>query len=278
MLNIPNNENLVILVDFIRYFASLRMKKITLILFLLACYFVSNAQFVIEKKQVVDSAFTIPMFNASYAYQWTGSEMADRFTSNSNIGASITVKTKKGWYYGIKGNFIWGGEVKDPTILSNIATSDGSIIDNEGRLTDVYLGQRGSSFFLLGGRMFNVLAPNKNSGLLTYAGFGLLQHKISIKFEDNIASLTDEHKKGYDRFSVGYAANYFAGYLFLSKNRLINFFGGFDYTIGWTKNLRKYNYDTQTEDTERHTNVLYGIRLGWIIRLNKRQAQEYYYH
>jgi hypothetical protein len=106
----------------------------------------------------------------------------------------------------------------------------------------------------------------------------MLQHKISIKFQDNVSALTDEHKKGYDRFSVGYAANGFIGYLFLSKNRMVNFFGGFDYTIGWTKSLRTYNYDTQEIDTKRHTNMLYGIRLGWIIRMNKRQNEEFYYH
>ena len=99
-----------------------------------------------------------------------------------------------------------------------------------------------------------------------------------MKFKDDVVSLTDEHKKGYDRFSLGLAANGFAGYLFLSKNRLLNFFGGFDYTVGWTKSLRKFNFDTNKTDTETHKNVLYGIRLGWIIRLNKRQSQDYYYH
>lgn len=252
------------------------MKQLFFILILLAG-FSAKAQFVIEKTEVPDSSFTIPMFSVSYAYQWVGSDMATRFGSNSNIGGSFTVKTQNNWYYGFKGNFLWGADVKEPNILTNILTEDGSAIDNDGRLTDITLGQRGSSFFLLGGRLINKLAPNLNSGILVYGGFGMLQHKISIKFQDNIASLTDEHKKGYDRFSVGYAANGFIGYLFLSKNRLINFFGGFDYTIGWTKSLRKYNYDTQEVDTDRHTNTLYGVRLGWIIRLNKRQNQDFYY-
>lgn len=253
------------------------MKYIT---FILAFSLINGlcAQFVPENKEQPDSAFTIPMFQASYAYQWPGADMATRFSSNSNVGASITVKTKKGWYYGIKGNFIWGANVTEPGILSNIATQDGSVIDNDGRLTDVYLGQRGSSFFLVGGKLFDFAAANKNSGILAYVGFGMLQHKISIKFQDNIASLTDEHKKGYDRFSIGYANNLFLGYLFLSKNRLANFFGGIDYTIGWTKSLRKYNYDTQEIDDQMHTNTLFGIRVGWIIRLNRRKSSEFYYY
>ena len=236
-----------------------------------------KGQFVVEKKEIQDTAFTIPMFNVSYAYQWTASDMANRFGANSNIGGSIMVKTKKNWVYGLKGNFLWGGKVTDQNVLKNIMDDENLVIDNQGKLTEIHLGQRGSSFFLIGGRMINKIAPNKNSGILVYGGFGMLQHKISIKFQDDVASLTDEHKKGYDRFSLGYAMNGFVGYLFMSKNRLLNFFCGFDYTHGWTKSLRKYNYDTQETDNNTNTNILYGVRVGWIIRLNKRQEQEYYY-
>lgn len=267
------------------------MKQFFIILSLIILFFSSgNAQFVIDKPVAKDTAYTIPMFNISYAYQWTGADMAKRFGRNYNLGGSIMVKTKKNLLYGIKGNFLWGGKVLDNTIFDNIGTRnqlyddngnpDGEeivVIDNEGRPTAIHLGQRGSSFFLFGGKMFNVLAPNKNSGFIVYGGLGMLQHKISIKFQDDIAALSDEHKKGYDRFSLGYAMNGFAGYLFLSKNRLLNFFGGFDYTIGWTKSLRGYNYATQQPDNKTYTDVLYGVRIGWIIRLNKRQSQDFYY-
>ena len=253
------------------------MKKLLFAILFLSS-FIAEAQFVIEKKEIQDSSYTIPLLTASYAYQWVGAEMADRFGSNSNIGASFIVKTKKNWIYGLKGNFIFGGDVTDSKILTNITDANGELIDNNGQLTKIHLGQRGSSFFLIGGKMINILASNKNSGFLFYGGFGMLQHKVSIKFQGDVSALTDDHKKGYDRFSLGYAVNGFAGYLFLSKNRLLNFFGGFDYTIGWTKSLRKYNYDTQELDTKKNTNTLYGVRLGWIIRLNKREAQDYYYH
>ena len=252
--------------------------KNLLFLILFSFSFLSKAQFVAEKKEVRDTSFTIPMITASYAYQWSGGELADRFGSNNNIGGSFIVKTKKNWVYGFKGNFIWGGEVQEKSILDDIKTTTGEAIDNIGRLTEVYLGQRGSSFFLIGGKMINKFAPNKNSGILLYGGFGMLQHKISIKFKDDIVYLTDDYKKGYDRFSLGYAVNGFAGYLFLSKNRLLNFFGGIDYTQGWTKSLRKYNYDTQEKDTKTYKNTLLGIRFGWIIRLNKRQQSSFYYN
>jgi len=251
-------------------------------LFLISLLFLlsglSKAQFVIGKPEIQDTAFSIPMITISYAKQWSGADLADRFSSNNNIGASFIVKTKSKWLYGVKGNFLWGGEVQDQSFLDGIKTDNDYVIDDEGRETTIFLGQRGSSAFVLGGRFFNVLSPNKNSGIIVYGGVGYLQHKISIKFKDDLVALTDEYKKGYDRYSAGYAFNGFVGYLFLSKNRLLNFFGGFDYTYGKTKNLRKYNYDTNKPDTEVHTDVLYGIRLGWIIRLNKRQTDDFYYN
>ncbi|MDB4534116.1 hypothetical protein N9242_04520 [Vicingaceae bacterium] len=253
------------------------MKKL-IILPLIFIAFIGKGQFVHEKPEVKDTAFTIPMITLSYAYQWVGGDLSDRFGPNSNVGGSFMVKSKRNWIWGVKGNFIWGGSVKEDNILDDLLTSSDEIIDNNGQLTAVHFGERGSSFFAFGGRMINKLAPNKNSGFIFYGGLGMLQHKISLKFQDDIVVLSDQHKKGYDRFSLGFAANGFAGYMFLSKNRLLNFFGGIDYTFGWTKSLRKYNYDTRLPDTETQTNSLYGIRVGWIIRLNKRKNQEYYYH
>lgn len=230
-----------------------------------------------RNKHLTDSAFTIPMITASYAHQWSGGDLADRFGHNNNVGGSFAIKTKKHWYFGVKGNFIWGSKVNQRDILNDLITPEGYVIDNEGRLTNIFLEERGSSFFLTGGKLFNVFTNNSNSGILVYGGLGTLHHKIRIAYKDEINILSDEQKKGYDRLSFGFAVNGFVGYMHLSKNRFINFFGGFDITQGWTKSLRKFNYDTQQPDTKTNSDLLYGFRLGWIIRLNKRTNQEYYY-
>ncbi|HLU84242.1 MAG TPA: hypothetical protein VKZ45_02110 [Vicingaceae bacterium] len=255
------------------------MNKHFFIFFIAIAVFANSyGQLYVEKEEVKDSSATIPLFKASFAYQFSGSDMAERFGANYNVGGSFGIKMHNNWYVGFKGNFLWGAEVKQNDILDQITTSDGELIKADGRTTAVFLDQRGSSFFLTAGRMFNVLAPNKNSGFLVYGGAGFLQHKISIKYRGTVNNLTDEHKKGYDRFSFGFALNGFAGYLFLSKNRLVNFYGGIDITQGWTKNLRKFNYDTGMPDNEVRSDLLYGFRVGWIIQLNKRTQDEFYYY
>ncbi|MBI2281995.1 MAG: hypothetical protein HYU68_15070 [Bacteroidetes bacterium] len=252
------------------------MRYFILILFFAVQNF-TYAQIGRKANELKDSTFTIPMITANYGMAWKAGDISNRFGRNNAVGGSFVIKNKKNWYYGVKGNFNWGNDVKESSILDGIKTSEGMVIDNEGRLTFIYLEERGSSFFLTGGKVFNVLANNKNSGILVYGGLGTLHHKIKISFKDNITSLSDEYKKGYDRLSFGYAANVFIGYMHLSKNRFINFFGGFDFIYGQTQSLRKFNYDTQQADTEYSSNILYGFNVGWIIRLNKRTKDEFYY-
>lgn len=235
------------------------------------------AQYRRANNELKDSTFTIPMITANYGMEWKAGEISNRYGRNNTVGGSFAIKNKKNWYYGIRGNFNWGTDVKETSILDGIKTSDGYVIDNEGRLTYIYLEERGSSFFLIGGKLFNKLTNNKNSGILVYVGLGTLHHKIRIAFKDDIKSLSDEYKKGYDRLSFGLAANAFIGYMHLSKNRFLNFYGGFDFIYGQTKSLRKYNYDTQQADTDYLSNVLYGFNVGWIIRLNRRTRDDFYY-
>lgn len=227
--------------------------------------------------ELKDSTFTIPMITANYGMQWKSGEISSRYGRNNTVGGSFAIKNKKNWYYGIKGNFNWGTDVKETSILDEIKTSDGYVIDNEGRLTYIYLEERGTSFFLTGGKLINKFTNNKNSGILIYGGLGTLHHKIRIAFKDEIKSLSDDYKKGYDRLSFGLAANAFVGYIHLSKNRFLNFYGGFEVIYGQTKSLRKYNYDTQQADTDFTSNILYGFNVGWIIRLNRRTRDEFYY-
>ena len=60
------------------------MKHLLSLTLVLSSFF-TKAQFVMEKKEVKDTAFTIPMIKVSYAYQFSSADMADRFGSNSKF-------------------------------------------------------------------------------------------------------------------------------------------------------------------------------------------------
>jgi hypothetical protein len=111
------------------------------------------------------------------------------------------------------------------------------------------------------------------------AGLGYLQHKIKI---DDIGkrtpNLNPDYKKGYDRLTAGIAISQSIGFLYLSNNRLTNFFLVMDFTQGYTQSMRSFNFDTETKDTQKRWDLLFGPRLGVIIPLYKKMPNEFYYN
>jgi len=69
----------------------------------------------------------------------------------------------------------------------------------------------------------------------------------------------------------------FIGYKYLSNNRLANFYLGFEFYEGFTKNLRGVNFNTGLTDTEKRLDVITGFRFGWILPLYKRTKDFYYF-
>jgi hypothetical protein len=82
-------------------------------------------------------------------------------------------------------------------------------------------------------------------------------------------------KKGYDRLTGGLAITGFAGYLYLSENKLANFYAGFEYNQGFTNGLRGYQYDKMSSDNLKRNDIQIGFRAGWILPLYKRLKEFY---
>ena len=228
---------------------------------------------------VKDSAFTFSMFKFSYALQFPQQDLAKRFGYNSSGGLDFTVKTKHGLILGAAGTFIFGNQIKENGILDSVRNSSGWIINQNGIPSTVRLFERGFAVYLSIGKMFHVFAPNPNSGIVVYGGPAYLYHKIKINDIGHQApQLLDAYLKGYDRLSAGFGAHEFIGYYYFGNKRLINFFGGIELTEAFTKSLRGYNYDLMQPDTAMRKDILFGIRVGWILPLYKKLPQQYYYY
>ena len=65
--------------------------------------------------------------------------------------------------------------------------------------------------------------------------------------------------------------------MYLDKKRRINFFVNLEFTQGFTKNRRDYNFDLMGPDNSQKTDLFYGIKVGWIFPAYKKVVQEYYY-
>jgi len=248
------------------------MKKLTLLAFLqLACFF-SFGQW-----QVRDSSLFNPHVTVGYGYSVPGGDLANRFGNNGSLEIGFHIKDKKNWYYGVQFNYLFGNKVLEPNLLSNLLTDRGEILDEQGQIATLFIQERGFNIFFQGGKVIPVFGPNKNSGILITAGVGLLQHKIRLEHQEaKITQLEGEYLKGYDRLTNGLSLNQFIGYYHLSNNRLINFYIGAQATEGFTQSRREWNFDTQTQDTEKRLDMLFGLRAGWILNLYQRAPNDFY--
>lgn len=241
------------------------------ILLVSACHL--NAQ------NLKDSSLLIPFCKFSYAIQFPGGDMAKRFGHNSNAGLDFAVKTRNNWIMGANCGFLFGDQIRENGILDSLKTSTGFIISQNGNPAVVRLFERGYSISAYFGRMFNVFAPNKNSGIMLTAGPCYLRHKIRI---DDVGKQSPQlfypYTKGYDRLTAGFGIQEFIGYVYFGNKRIINFFGGLELTQAFTKSQRSYDYDLMGPDTKQRTDLMYTIRVGWILPLYKRTPQEFYYY
>ena len=234
---------------------------------------------------VKDSSIAFPFLKFSYAAQLPGGDLAKRFGWNSNVGGNFSFKTKSNWLFGANGGFIFGNQVKENGILDSIETSTpngphtGFVINQNGNPEVVRLFERGFTISLHVGKIFNVFAPNKNSGIIFYGGPTYLRHKIRLYDVGNQASqLLGDYKFGYDRLSAGFGLHEFIGYCYFGNSRIVNFFAGFEFTEAITKSLRGYDYDLMQTDNAKRKDFLFAIRVGWILPLYKKVPQKFYYY
>lgn len=226
----------------------------------------------------IESLISIPLLGINVSGQIPLFDMANRFGPNLNTGGTFMFKTKKNWLFGIESNYIFGTEIKED-VLKQLKNEIGNVTNNLGYPADIRVTERGFGVHLLTGKVFKTSEKNPNSGILVTFGIGYLQHKINIyDSEQKIAAVQGELVYGYDRLTAGFSLTQFIGYLFLSKNRLLNFYFGFENYQAFTKSIRKLNYDTGSLDEKQRLDALSGFRFGWVLPLYKKKPNDFYYY
>lgn len=205
-------------------------------------------------------------FQFHYTYLTPAGDLADRFGIIHNAGFGGIYKSQTNWTLSLDASYQFGSEVKEENMLVNLTNSSGVIMNNAGYPASYSVGQRGFNAMAKAGKVIPLSWKNTNSGIILMLGGGIYYHKINIGTQRNdIPTLTEELKKGYDRLSMGPATTQFLGYYFHSSNRYYNFFAGLDCVQAYTQSVRQYNYDTMKPDTDKRLDLTFGLRLGWMI-------------
>lgn len=223
------------------------------------------------------------LIHVNFSYHVPYGDLADRFGNNLGVGGGVYAKVGNNIIFGADGSFFFGTDVKEDTILDQLTTTSGQLIGSQGTLADIVLQERGFNISLKFGKIFPVIGPNRNSGILFILGPGIFQHKIKIEYLENdinnkVPQLEGEYRKGYDRLTNGVSITEFLGYINSSSGKLVNFYIGLEAIQAITQNRRSWNIDSNSADKANRLDLLFGIKGGWFFPTYKKKAQtEFFY-
>lgn len=215
----------------------------------------------------------------SYSLYASAGDFKNRFGGTSAIALDLQNKTQRHWTFGIRFGYHFGKKINETSLLSNLSNANGTVTDQDGYPAEMQFFMRGISIIGTFGRIINVLPSTPNSGIWISGGAGFLQHKIKIEdLNGKTTQVGDRYIAGYDRLTNGMALQQYIGYLHLDKNKLVNFHLGLDIIEGFTKNRRSIQYDTMEAETGRRIDILWGLRMGWILPFYRLNKDEYFTH
>lgn len=217
------------------------------------------------------------LFSLNHSLQVPAGDLSKRFGNSSNISSSLMYKTNKDMFLSFEFGFNFGSNVKENNIFESIDGNNGYLISQNGEIPTIRLFQRGGTADISVGKFLKFNSKKNYCGFLMLFGVGYIYHKIFIEtLTVQLPQLDDELIKGYDRLSGGPMAKQFLGYLHVSKKNNIRFKIGLETIQGFTKSLRRYNYNSQSFDNEKRHDLIFGIKTGFVIPISQRTSEKYY--
>ena len=231
------------------------------------------------QRNLKDSSITTIIFSPHYKFNLTGEDMADRWGFNHLVGLNFGVKLKNNITIDADGGLIFGNKLRDTALYDFLNNSYGNITTLGGTPAQVLYFMRGASAHVNFGYVFSKIGGvNPNSGLWVNVGAGYLMHKIHIESTyDQVPQTEGQYKKGFDKLTMGFSTKQFVGYLYQSNKMFLNFYAGVEFTEGFTKNIRTYNFASGGTEYESRLDMMYSFKAGWLIPMYKRAPKKYYY-
>ena len=232
-----------------------------------------------SRKQTDSSTFNVYL-SAAYAYNFPFLDWAKMFKGHSSISANLGLKTVSNWTFDVNYSYFFKNAVRDPAyVLGNLINSSGLIISSSGVSTSVSAEQRGWSITFNTGKIFPVLPHNKNSGIWLKVSAGYMEYKYKLgNLENDVPQLAKDYVKLYDNKSRAFVCSQFFGFFYMSRFRMLNFYGGVEVSEIWGKSIRGFFMPLNGPDLNTKFGLQVGLKFGWLIPLyEKRKISKVYY-
>ncbi len=252
------------------------MEKKALIFSILFLCFISSA---FGQVNVRDSTARGLLFNFNLAYNVPAGDVGELYGPHMSFAFDMLYKTKSNWLLGGGFDYMFGANVKNTDgLLGGFYTEDGNIIGTNGDYTSVKPLLRGWVIQAKVGKVFPIIGPNPNSGLLVQLGAGYIQHKTQIVHFNSVYQFNEPYERGYDQLHIGFALSEYIAFFHAGNKRTINFQLGFNFIQGFTQNVREYNYFSRSYDLENKLDLYFGIKASWFLPIYDKNAQKYFYN
>jgi hypothetical protein len=215
------------------------------------------------------SAVKIKLFSANLGYgiDLPSGDLSKRFGQSLSFITGVEYLLDGTNSIGIDYVFNFGNKVKED-VFASFRNENGLLLGINGAPAISYYRQRGNYAGLNYSKLFK--ASNKTSGIKLSLGAGIMTHSIKV-FDDSRSLVIAEapYVKGFDRLTRGFALKQELVYQHHSKIKALHFNVGFNIMEGFTKQVRKVNFDNGQLNTASRLDLLFGIRLTWMIPLSK---------
>lgn len=207
-----------------------------------------------------------------------GADMAKRYGASYRIGPALHYKTSRNWLFGVKGDFIFGNDIKGDSLMWNLRESSGSFFNYAGERVGIGLGERGYAVGIQAGKVFPFATGVVEQGVILLTGAGFIQHKIGIVNKNaSVPQLSKGYQKGYDRLTNGIYLEQFAGYNYFGKGGMLNFNIGLNVLAGFTQGRRDWQHDLMRPLDDKRVDLLFGLRAAFYIPLFKKKSDDIYF-
>jgi hypothetical protein len=225
-------------------------------------------------RNVADSALVAPHISVSFGGRSPEGDLAQRFGAGGEVGVSFHVKARSGLYWGTSAHFGFGASVTEPSLLANLLSPAGELIDNEGQVALVTITGRSGRFTGDFGYLFpsHGRHANANSGWLLKVGVGSFHHRIHFENTENtIAQLKQPYLAGYDRLAWGWCVEPFFGFWYMSPLKRVNWFAGVSALGARTWPQRPMNFDDGSVEVGPRFDAGVGMTAGWVLHMYHRE-------